>query len=133
MEDMSVTNPNAVNLGGHPHQLNEAVAFDSFNQNAYHEPPKPARIPEPQESIINEDVSDNVTEDSQLPANSDVNDTNQNPINRTIKEEEVDENEAPKIDFEEKSVSFVFTNVLSSPRVVRMKSFSELFSHELPI
>ena len=117
MEEMSVPNPNAVNLGGHSHQLNEAVQFDSFNQSAYHESTKPSRIPEPQESIINEDVVDNVTEDSQLPTNSDANnDTNQNLMNRTIKEEEIDENDAPKIDFEEKSVSFVFSNV-DSPKV----------------
>ena len=76
---MSVTSPNSVNLGGHPHQLNEAVAFDSFNQSAYIEPPKPSRIPETQESIINEDVVTNVTENSPLPANSGANnDTNQN-------------------------------------------------------
>ena len=106
MEEMSVTNQNSVNLGvGHPHQMiNEAVgAFDSFtNQTIYQEPPKPSRIPEPQELNINEDlVVENVTEDSRLSAN----DTNQNPIDRTIKEEEVDENEAPKIDYEAKSVS----------------------------
>ena len=124
MEEMSVTSPNSVNLGGHPHQLNEAVAFDSFNQSAYIEPPKPSRTPEPQESIINEDIVTNVTEDSPLPANSGANnDTNQNPMNRTIKEEEIDENEAPKIDYEEKSVSFVFSNVLNSPKVVKMKTF----------